>query len=750
MYNETYDDKENIKEEQQKLTKWDNEPTLADLKNDYDESIASQDTNVRKITDWKEHLRTDGAYYEQIKSRKGKSGVTPQLIRKQAEWRYAALSEPFLSVPDLYDIAPVSWEDRAAANQNSLILNNQFNTKINKVKLIDSMIRALVDEGTAILRVGWAYEEKEVDEKVYSYEYTPLDQQDQEAMQMFQEILVQAEKEPDSFTIAPPEIQEAVRYYDETGEIVSVKVTGETTKKVTKASVNHPTVEVCDYRNVYLDPTCGDDLDKANFVVYTFNSSLAELEKDGKYTNLDKIDLNNETSKENILSAPDDSIAEGIGFKFNDKPRQKFTVYEYWGYWDINDDGIVEPIVATWVGNTLIRLEENPYPDGDIPFVVIPYLPVQNSLYGESDGSLLIDNQKIIGAVTRGIIDSLGKSANAQRGISKSLLDATNRRRFENGQDYNFNPGADPRQHVIEHTFPEIPNSALNVIQMMNADAESLTGVKSFATGGGITGANLGDTAAGVRGALDASSKRELGILRRISNGIIDIGRKFISMNSEFLEEQEIVRVTNEKFIAVRRDDLAGEFDLRLTISTAEADKAKSDQLSFMLQTMGNNLPPEMTYILLSEIARLNKMPDLAHEIENYEPQPDPVQQQLQQLEIQKLQAEIQLISAQAQEAMTKAGLNESKYPVEQARAAEMASRAESKNVDTQENVHGIKHNRELEKIKANEQANINKQRMMNATALAKQDRQAEADLQKSMALEAMRLQQQSTKPNEQ
>lgn len=26
--------------------------------------------------------------------------------------------------------------------------------------------------------------------------------------------------------------------------------------------------------------------------------------------------------------------------------------------WDINNDGIVKPIVATWVGDTMIRLEE--------------------------------------------------------------------------------------------------------------------------------------------------------------------------------------------------------------------------------------------------------------------------------------------------------------------------------------------------------------------------------------------------------
>ena len=45
--------------------------------------------------------------------------------------------------------------------------------------------------------------------------------------------------------------------------------------------------------------------------------------------------------------------------------------YEYWGYWDINNDGIVKPFVATWVGDVMIRLEENPYPDKQLPYVLV-------------------------------------------------------------------------------------------------------------------------------------------------------------------------------------------------------------------------------------------------------------------------------------------------------------------------------------------------------------------------------------------
>src|SRR5699024_2992542 len=123
---------------------------------------------------------------------------------------------------------------------------------------------------------------------------------------------------------------------------------------------------------------------------------------------------------------------------------------------------------------------------------------------------------------------------------------------------------------------------------------------------------------------LDAVSKRELSILRRISEGFKEIGRKIISMNAEFLSEEETVRITNSEFVQVRRDDLAGNFDITLTISTAEADNATAEELAFMLQTMGDKLGQDVMKMILAKIATLRKMPDLAKEIENYAPEPDP------------------------------------------------------------------------------------------------------------------------------
>lgn len=670
------------------LTNWENEPTILNLKQDVSDARPIHAAQVAKINVWLDNLNITGK--AKIVTPTGNSAIVPKLIRKQAEWRYASLSEPFLSTSDLFKVKPKTWEDREAAQQNGVLLNSQMNTDIDKVRFIDEYVRAAVDEGTVIVRTGWCFEEEEIEVEVPDVEFRVNPQ----FADMHQQLAQLKQESPSQYdTDVPDELKQAHDLSIENGQPIEPVIIGKKMEKQIKTVKNHPTLEVCDYRNISFDPTCKGDIDKAGFAVETFESSLSELQKQPKqYKNLDKINIDGNS----ILSQPDHAPDGGAtNFNFTDKPRKKFIVTLYWGYWDIHKTGQVKPIVAGWVGDTMVRLEENPFPDKKHPFVVEQYLPVRRATYGEPDGALLEDNQKVIGAVTRGMIDIMGKSANGQTGVSKNFLDATNRRKFDKGQDYEFNPQADPQANVYMHTFPEIPNSAQFMLQLQNFEAESLTGVKSWTNG--VSGASLGDVAAGVRGALDAASKRELGILRRLSNGMVRVGRKMISMNAEFLEPEQVVRVTNEEFVKVRKDDLAGNFDLELSISTAEEDNNKAEQLAFLFQTIGPNGDRDMTKMILGDIARLRKMPDLAHKIESFEPQPDPFVQQEQQLKLQLLQAQIATEQAKAMDLQAKAQLAGAKVGTESTKQGNLQSDTDKKNLDFVEQESGVKQERDKE-----------------------------------------------------
>ena len=439
-----------------KLTNWKNPPTLENLKQDYLDAKPAHDEHKARVKAWLDNLNIEGS--AKLKPIKGKSAIQPKLIRKQAEWRYPALSDPFLSSDDVFNVNPVSWEDRKAAQQNQLLLNHQFNTKIDKVAFIDEFVRAAVDEGTAIVRVGWEFEEEQ-----YTDDFPMVEYRVNPVVAPLHEQLAQMKKEsPAEYELdVPEELKTAHDMTLEQGVPIEAVVLGYRKETRTRIVKNQPTLEVCDINNVIIDPSCGGDIEKAGFVIYSFESSLSKLKKDGKYKNLDFI----QTESNSPLNQPDHSTNTGGNFNFKDKPRQLFVVNEYWGYWDIDGTGVVKPIVAAWVGNTLIRLEENPFPDKSLPFVAVPYLPKRGKVHGEPDGELLEDNQKIIGAVTRGMVDIMARSANGQLGMRKDMLDATNRRKFENGLDYEFNANVDPRQGVHMHTYPEIPASAQFMLQ---------------------------------------------------------------------------------------------------------------------------------------------------------------------------------------------------------------------------------------------------------------------------------------------
>ena len=95
-------------------------------------------------------------------------------------------------------------------------------------------------------------------------------------------------------------------------------------------------------------------------------------------------------------------------------------------------------------------------------------------------------------------------------------------------------------------------------------------------------------------------------------------------------------------------------------------------------------------------------MSELAKRIEDYQPQPDPMAQQMQQLELAKLQKEIEKLDSEIGENRTDAELN-------QAKTREIHGKADLTDLDFVEEESGVKHERDLEK--QGEQARANMER---------------------------------------
>ena len=626
-----------------KLTDWEKEPSVLDLKDDLLIAKQAHTTHKAKIKHWND-LREISGNVKPTK-RKNRSVVQPRTVRKTAEWRYSALTEPFLSTAKLFKFNPETHRDEEAAAQSESLVNWQFRTKMNKIKFIDEYIRTAVDEGTVFVRLGWdrQVEMEMVETPIYSY--VPVDPMDPQAGQQIQQAMAMKEEDPAGFFELDPALQESVNYSMEMGMPVQAIVVGSEQVEEEKVIKNQPTVEIVNNENMFVDPSCKGDLSLAKYVICSFETTKADLIKDGRYKNLDTVNW----SASSVLSEPDHESKTPSDYQTRDDLRKPVVAYEYWGELDINGDDMLVPVVCTWIGDTMIRCELNPFPDQRPPFICATYMPIKQTFWGEPDAELLEDNQAILGALTRGMIDLMGRSANSQMGMAKGFLDVTNRRRFQEGLDYEFNPGSgDPRVSVHQHTYPEIPASAMNMMTLQNHEAEGMSGVKAFS--GGLSGEAYGEVAAGIKGMLDAAALREMGILRRLADGLKLIGTKIASMNVIFLSEEETVQVTDRVFVQVSREKLKGNYDTVVDIATAEVDERRAQDLGFMLQTMGPDMNPELSKEILGEIAELKRMPGLAHKIRTFQPEPDPAEEKAKQLELAKMEAEISKLESETAE----------------------------------------------------------------------------------------------------
>ena len=626
----------NNKEVKRLQPSWKNEPTFQDLKNDLDASSSFHEDYKAKLLQYEEDR--DGG--KKINARPGKSTARPKIVRKNAEWKYPKLEDPFLNTEDMFEIRPRTWEDTKAAEQNQLLLNYQWSTKIDKVRLVNDIVRYLVDDGTVIVKTGWEVQEKTI--KVMQEE--PIYAGPEESLIMMEELV-------NTGQMSPEEAQEKMM----NGEPMQIGVR-EVEVEVTKIVKNQPKYEVCNTANVIIDPTCEGYIEDANFIIHEYDTNIAELKNEeyykdpetgevsGVYHNLDKI------KDEDGASVYDEHKSDAYNeFKFTDKARKKLTAYEYWGYWDINGDETLVPIVATWVGEVLIRLEENPFPHKRLPFSIATYMPIKKEVMGEPDAELLRENQESIGKLTRAAHDITSEQAVGQEFIDETLFpNIAARQQYEKGNTVYYRAGMDPKRSIYKKDIAPVPASVFNMIQWQQADAESLTGTKAFS--GGISGAALGESVGQVRSALDATSQRELSILRRLSNLFKDMARLTIAMNQAYLSEEEVVRVTNEEFVTIRRDELLGEFDLKIDVSTPEKDEDTATKLNMLLQTNAASMDPAEARIYRAKIAKLWKQPDLAKAIERYQPQPDPIQEELKLLALEEAKLKIILARKELEE----------------------------------------------------------------------------------------------------
>ena len=620
---------------------------LQHVKADYKGAEVAKNENDNKITQW-EAIRDSKLYGTEVD---GKSKYVSDLTKNLLDWQVPSLVDPFVSTPDVINCKPFTYADPLIAAQEEAVLTHQVIQTADHFSFMTDLMTYIAEKGTAFVKTGWMFQEEK------------------------------REVEQPLMAIDPMSGQEVVIGT----EVVEQMVT----------TVNKPTRLVIDPIDIRMDPTCGGKISKASFVIHDWETDLSTLRQDGRYKNLDSIkeDIGRDEDYEQKDSTDDT-------FKFEDSARKKIIVHEYWGKYDLDGDGIAEPVVCAWVGDVVIREEENPLPGQEIPFEKAVYKNLPGYIWGEPLAAKTGKRQHIDSVLHRGIFDDMKLANNGQTGTKKGFTDDANLKKMKQGIDFEYNT---TMADVYQDQYRGLNQSVFNVMAKNEAAAESSVGVTMMNHG---TGGNaLGSSAAAVNATTSSSAKREMHIVRGVAEDcIIPMLKKFSRYNKEFLSPEEVSAITDKEYIEPKNDN---EYDIKMTLESAETRVAKAERTGFVLQTMGPNMPPQAMTVLLARYMKLIGELDVSHMIENPEVSPEEQQAQAKQqahadkmmeLELALMEAKVYNEQAKGQENAVDVELKTAKTETERAKARITNSDSDLKDIDYLEKEAGIPHERELEK----------------------------------------------------
>lgn len=166
-------------------------------------------------------------------------------------------------------------------------------------------------------------------------------------------------------------------------------------------------------------------LEEANFVAHKRKvtmSYLREREAQGVYANIDDIRVNGNYNGMNV-----DQVEQVIGDNYVDinkdeqTARQEVVIYECYTKIDINNDGILEDMIITICGDTIIRMEQN-YMGRHPFFAISPTKDPHRIWVKRSYAELIGELQDLKVALTRQIMQNVALTNDPKMLLDESAI----------------------------------------------------------------------------------------------------------------------------------------------------------------------------------------------------------------------------------------------------------------------------------------------------------------------------------------
>lgn len=652
--------KEEIEKEEGEVFTEKEKKAFVNLRHDYKRAKSAKTTIDKLMVEWND------LYYGKVKkdTTDNKSKMVMKEIAKQIEWQKPNIMEPFTATSN-----PIRINSIKSSNIGRVLekyTNYQFTQEFDRETFMDQLTDVLLREGTVWVKTGWELEEEEVVERIPSM--------------TMEDVMLRTSNGEQPQSISSNE--------DGTFKVIYRSV---------KNIKNKPTTEVCRNEHIFPDPSARTDKD-CRFIIHRDFKTLSEMKATGWYDEevLDKLGGSDATAREdtNLGSARDaDALDYGVDVTYQpiDKATRKIAIMQYWGFYDLNGDGIAEPILAEWAEKESIdlRIEKNPMPSKRIPFFRDVYSARPFSLWGNALAFFIGDNQKAKTGIVRGIFDNMSMANNGQKFVERGALDYINFKRMRNGERHII---VNKKDAIHDGSYNELPTAVFNTLQMINSETEQLSGVSSGGPALSIDGASQDKD-----NQMTMSQKKMSSIVRGVSGLMSKVFYEWILMAKVFIDNEQIEEMfSGSELEAYDAFKNAQHCKIKMSVGTEVNRNIRINQLNLLLQqsqALGEMAPKDSYSTLVGEMYELFDMYEEAQKLRDYKPEPSEMEMQqhqmamqMQQLQMQKLQVEIQNLQSEGQLNIAKAQLAQadgmSTMQYKEAQTAEKYAKVDSHKMD--------------------------------------------------------------------
>lgn len=507
--------------------------------NYYEEEIEPDVIRRHKV------FESDEKYYSDLFPKLSKiSKVAASDFHDTVEWAIPSLVKVFFGGDDICKLQGVNSEkDEEAAKANGELLKYQLERINDGFLLFYDWIKNSLIDNIGFIKCYWEREET-VETK---------------QLVVTEEQLMQMQTNPKINVLTVEKVAPGIINIDY--------------EEITNVTKNQPKLEVVPPSEFRFSPEA-KNLNDINFVAHRKVVNLDYLrrrEQEGIFQNIDEVLESEGDGGPQSRTLYETELNPRAYDKVNDvgteDAKKEFLLYECYVKTDVNDDGILENIIITIVGNTVVRLEENTM--GRHPFFAIS--PIRDTLRlfpkrGIAD--LVGEIQDLNTALLKQIIYNISTNNDKQAFVNIDCLIDPNE--FIDGKKA-VRVSGDPSQAVKWAPIEPLQPQVFAFLENLQSLKENRTGITRYNQG--MDSGSLNKTATGITQIMNASNQRLELIARMFAEtGVKQLFRHMVKMNQMFITEETFIRVTDQRK-PIMPDDLEGTIDITVNVGVAAGTK---------------------------------------------------------------------------------------------------------------------------------------------------------------------------------